>query len=435
MSDFSDYTANNPLPPSQNSQPGFLQKYITGPIKNAFSSGVGQIQQGASQIMSGQGNPIVQGTEGALKIGAGIVGAASSPLAPVINPTIGAGVNALGGAIGSNPSLQKFAMSPAGETTAHVAGDLTNAGTIAGGILGAGETADTVGNIWDKVYNSPTNLKNATIARNAAATEGVNNLNQMSEQVGQYKSDLGTNFKAGAQAIEDSNPNLKLKLSSDQMDALQTLKNNKSFSLPNYLKVGATPEDLSGIHSQGSLTPTQAQDLITQLNKSTFTDKASGLGVDQSKIGLTNEIKDAAKQQFGDEWSKVYSTYAKGANTVDSLHDIVNIKSDATPTDINKSLGSILKLHGTPEGKIILQNAVDEFKNTSGIDLTNPTQAIGKILDSEEVLKNAQKPGFLKQTFNPTYLARLGVRVVALSTIGYLLRTEIGGVVKSISGQ
>lgn len=431
-----------PTPTPETGVKGFIDNDIVNPVKNAFSGGINQIQQGASEI--GQGEGVLPAVGSALKIGAGIVGAASSPLAPVIQPTLGAASNAVSNKISDNPSVQKFAMSPAGQTTAKVAERVSNAGQIAGGIAGAGEVAGAASNIWDKVYNTPSGVDAATTARDTAAQTGVQNLQNMTETVGDYKNDLGTQFKQGAADIEKTNPNLKLNLTPEQLDALNTLKNNKSFALPDYLRpsssnFGNGNIDIAkvgeGNHSGISLSPTQTQDLITQLNKSTFMEKSSGLSVDQSKIGLTNEIKSAANNTFGDQWKNVYSQYAKGAQAVDKISDIVNLDKNATPTDVNKSLNSVLKLSKTPEGKIILQNAVDEFKNASGIDLTNPTQAIGQILDKDTELQKAVKGGLLKQAFNPTYLAHLGIRIAAMSTIGYILRNQITGVVKSIEGQ
>jgi hypothetical protein len=104
-------------------------------ISDAFHGGIDQIKQGASQITSGQGNPIVSGVEGALKVGAGAVGAAFSPLAPLFKP-VEMGINAVANQVGNIPAVQKFAMSPAGQTTSRVAEDLTNAGAVAGGLLG-----------------------------------------------------------------------------------------------------------------------------------------------------------------------------------------------------------------------------------------------------------------------------------------------------------
>lgn len=489
MSDFANYvaTTSNPAQPA----PGFLSKNIGQPIAQAFNSGVDQVKSGFSKASSASSNPSFLGGVGQLFSGtadmiSGVGSAAAAPLAPVLQRPLGAATNAVSNTISNSPTVQRFAMSPAGQTTANIAQGINSASNVVGTVAGGMAVGDSLGNIWSKAYNRPpggalspelsqivdnhltsanqvlgdsetmtamkaqpadvlnhaqTNIADsleaagekdlankvraidtsnmtdpaqlktqidslsapkgklaaATAERNAAATTGVKSLNQMTQQVGGFKNDLGTNFKAGAQAIETSNPEARLNLSNEQLDALQTLKNNKSFNLPDYLKKDYTPEELNDIHTHGALTPTQAQDLITQLNKSTFTEKASGLGVDQTKIGLTNEIKDAAKQAFGPEWSKVYENYSKGINAVNSLNDIVNLDKDATPTDINKSLNSVLKLGKTPEGKIILQNAVNEFKKTSGIDLSDATTAIHQITDKEIALSEAEKGGFVKQ--------------------------------------
>lgn len=114
-------------------------------ISDAFHGGISQIKQGASQITSGQGNPIISGVEGALKIGAGAVGAAFSPLAPVINNTIGRATNFAADKISNSSSVRKFAQTPAGQTTSRVAEDLTNAGAVAGGLLGAEGTLKGAG--------------------------------------------------------------------------------------------------------------------------------------------------------------------------------------------------------------------------------------------------------------------------------------------------
>lgn len=444
MSDFSSYLQSTPNQPTT----GFLAKNVVNPIKSAFSGGINQIEQGASQIGSGQGNPLVSGTEGALKIGAGIVGAVASPLAPVIQRPLGAAINAVGNQVSNIPAVQNFSTTPAGQTTARVAGDLSNAGAIAGGILGADKVGTAVtksqagastvagttdnggggGNIWDKAKGIISGPNKADVAEqnlNNTAAQGVQSATDMANKVGGFKQSLGENFRQGAQDIEDKNPNLSLDLSQDQMSRLNTLKENKSFALPDYLKPNYTPGSLSEIEKGNSISPTQTQDLITQLNKSTFTEKASGLGVDQTKIGLTNEIKQAAQNAFGEDWKNVYSNYSKGVTAVEKLGDIVNLDKDATASDLNKSFGNVLDLAKSPQGKIILQNALNEFKNTSGIDLTNPVENMQKILDAQDALKKAQQPGMMQKIMNPTYLAHLGMRMAIYGTLGTWLRSAM----------
>lgn len=433
MTSLATYAQQNPL---TKQQPGFLTKNVINPIKSAFSSGVNEVKQGYETSKAGaESGNIGQLLGGASHIITGVGGAAAAPAAPVLQRPLGAAVGGVSNAISDNPDVQNFAQSGVGQATANVAGAVAQGAGVVGTVGGAMETIKGTSNIWDKAYNSPSAIDVASQARDSAAQSGVSSLQEMTGQVGDFKNDLGTSFRQGAENIEKTNPDMKLTLSHDQIDALNTLKNNKSFSLPDYLKKtspGFGSSDIADVEKGGiSLTPTQAQDLITQLNKSTFTEKASGLAVDQTKIGLTNEIKAGAKQAFGGEnspWSKVYSDYAKGSQAVEKISDIVNLDKNATPSDVNKSLSSILKLSKSPEGKIILQNAINEFKQTSGIDLTKGTEAISQILDKQEALDAASKPGFIKQVVNPVYLGRAAVRYG-------LIYLGLKGIINAVKGQ
>lgn len=119
-------------------------------VLNAFKSGIDQVKSGFSQIQSMKGNPLTD-IEGGLKIGAGAINTALSPVAPAFEP-IGKGIDALGNKIAENPDVQKFAMSPTGEAVARGAEDIVNTTTIAGTIAGGPKTgkvlktgAETIG--------------------------------------------------------------------------------------------------------------------------------------------------------------------------------------------------------------------------------------------------------------------------------------------------
>lgn len=92
-------------------------------LKNAFKGGVDQFRQGVSQAKSAT-NPL-QTLEAGLQEGAGIVGAAFSPLAPVTK-YVGQGINAVADKVSNSKGVQDFAMSPAGGATARVAQDVSN---------------------------------------------------------------------------------------------------------------------------------------------------------------------------------------------------------------------------------------------------------------------------------------------------------------------
>jgi hypothetical protein len=326
------------------------------------------------------------------------------------------------------------------------AGDIAKGAVIGGatgGALGAAarflpdwfSSLSTGKTATSPVGEAEANLATASKAREAVASKAVDAYNSMVEQTSGFKSALGVNFRTAADELTRTSPDLKLHLSGTQIDALNVLKESKSFALPDYIEKTSNPlgsgsvsadfaaknaDKLSKISDAGSvsLTPSQTQDLITQLNKGTFTAKASGqLAVNQQMIGVTNDIKAAASKAFGESWNKIYSDYAQGINAVQKIDDIVNLDKAATPSDMNKSMNSVLKLGETPEGKVLLRHAIQDYKNVSGVDLTDPVGAIHQIVDKQIALEEAQsgltaaqkdaaKPGLVKQALNPVYMTR-----------------------------
>ncbi len=337
--------------------------------------------------------------------------------------------------------MQKFAESGVGRAAAGATEAIGNTAAIAGAGAGIEGGIDGLGKVNDFVTDHPifqsqaTKVANATGALDTAAQQGVGALQQMNDTVGDFKNDLGTSFRQGAADLETSNPDLKMTLSPEQLDSLNALKASKSFALPDYLNQSKTPyspQTPGEVESPGlQLTPTQSQDLITQLNRSTFSDRSSGLQVDQSKVGLTNEIKEQAKAQFGDQWKKVYDQYSQGISAVDKIHDIVNLDKNATATETQAKLDSILKLGKTPQGKIILQNAVNEFKNVSGYDLTDPIQTVHALLDKQIALETAKKGGFFNQ--NKGYIGRRLVIGGGMSLLG--VYAAANAIRKAVTGQ
>lgn len=114
-------------------------------ISSAFKAGVNQVKEGfaeAGQLgdTTKKQNPLtapLKGFEAVGKIGAGIANAAFSPLAPAIEPTVGAAINYAGDKISNSPTVQKFANSKAGEITSRAAENVGNFNTIAGAVAGS----------------------------------------------------------------------------------------------------------------------------------------------------------------------------------------------------------------------------------------------------------------------------------------------------------
>lgn len=247
--------------------------------------------------------------------------------------------------------------------------------------------------------------------RKIATPQAVQGVKDINTKVGGNLKTLGENFGNDATQLEKSNPNMRLNLTNEQITALNQLKENKNFSLPEKIQQAqdaqaALPQSKFGNikldaktqaefakaqgETQASLSPTEAQDLIKELNRSTFRQNADGsVTKDYQRVGITNEIKNAASQAFGDKWDAIYSKYSQGRGMIDKLDSLVNLDSKATPEDTNKQLEGILKQSKTPEGKLLLEQAVNEYKQSSGVDLHDPIKAIQQIADKQTALDEA----------------------------------------------
>ena len=314
--------------------------------------------------------------------------------------------------------------------------DLANiTGTVAGGMQLADVGTKLYGKLTDSEKITPptpeeqaitetqTNAQQAEAKANIAAearknvaTQAVKATQDINTKVGAYKDSLGEQFTNDAEKLKAANPNLKLNLTNEQVQALNSLKESKNFTLPKNLKSNDNIPDLSkmnpkvaaqlkgklasiGKETSNSLDPVQAQNLIKELNRSTYKQMADGtMQIDQQRIGVTQQIKDAALKAFAPEnmkvktvrpWSDIYAQYSVGRMAIDKIDNLVNLNPKATPDEINSQLQGILKLSNTPEGKILLQQSVNEYAKTSGIDLNEPIKAIQEIADKQTALDDA----------------------------------------------
>jgi len=356
----------------------------------------------------------------------------------------------------------------------------TGKGALAGAAVGVGTASITSLPAWFKnVRNGPigeaegnlskaqttatkaeAGLQTAQNSRAAIAPQAVDAYNTMVENVAGHKSSLGNQFRQAAQELETAQPGTTLHLTSQQLSELNAVRENKSFSLPDFLtsknpsvSIGGDSLDLGrlgpnaqarlqgqlaemGKQTAVELTPTQTQDLITQLNKATFQQAADGsLRVDQRLVNLTNDIKQSASQAFGSKWDNIYSKYAQGIQAVQKLDDIVNLDRTATASDSNKALQSVLKLSNTPEGKTLLKNAIRDYKAVSGIDLTDPIQTIQQIQAHDDALeaahatsKEAQKG--VQRAQNELETAKANKGQGTKNFAKYIARSAIGGAVR-----
>lgn len=131
-------------PPPQTAQGPFGQTYTFDrpsyleQVKTAFKSGIDTANAG---VADAQGGNSLQRGEAALKFGAGVAGAATSFISPVISAALGKLLQTAGEGYGTFLP-QGFADTPTGQTTSRIATDVSNAGTIAGTLAGAKGGAD-----------------------------------------------------------------------------------------------------------------------------------------------------------------------------------------------------------------------------------------------------------------------------------------------------
>lgn len=139
----------------------FIGKNIITPIKNAFIGGVKQTIQSsknvANDIKTGAGPIAIADT---LHAGAGIASALSSPLAPILNPTVGAATTAIADKVGDNPSVQRFANSNVGKATDTVVQSIGDANAIVGTVLGAKEGIEEAPKIVDLAEQAKAGVAN-----------------------------------------------------------------------------------------------------------------------------------------------------------------------------------------------------------------------------------------------------------------------------------
>jgi len=372
----------------------------------------------------------------------GVVGDATGLISKGITGAIGGGVS--GGLMTGGSALQNP------DATAGSVLGATGKGVVAGGLLGAGGAvlpdvaSSTLDNIKESVNKVPevttptpvveklspeqqdlqhnitqskADLEQAQSQADAAAEErkavtpqAVQGVKDINTKVSANLKTLGDQFGSDAAQLEKTNPDLKLNLSTEQVNALNALKENKNFVLPDKIQkaqdvqegLGSKfgnikiPQDVLDKYNAGqqatqvSLSPTEAQDLIKELNRSTFRQAADGtVAKDYQRIGITNEIKAAASKSFGPEWDNIYSKYSQGRGMIDKIDSIANLDPKATPEDLNNQLQGILKQSKTPEGKLLLQQSINEYQKANGVDLKDPISRIQQIADKQTALDDA----------------------------------------------
>lgn len=137
---------------------------IVNATKQQIAGGEAEIAQpfidkGTQQAQGIKETP-AQAALGALKVGSGVASVVSSPFAELFKP-VGAAVDAITNKISDIPAVQNFSQTPAGQATTAVAEPLSEAGNIAGTIVGAEELPKIpakIGSVFDaakEALNNP----------------------------------------------------------------------------------------------------------------------------------------------------------------------------------------------------------------------------------------------------------------------------------------
>ncbi len=373
-----------------------------------------------------------------------------------------AGNTTVGGTLGGAGN----AMSQGGSTGDVVGGAVSGLGTgaLVGGVLGG--ATGLAGNIANKLGGASsydTNLANAEAANTQAGQTAVQGANEASGMIYGAKADAGSAFSEAPKIIEQTDPSLSLDLSNSTAEKLNALKDTKAFSLPDYLRTNSEnygngniditklgEQDTSGIR----LSPTQTQDLITRLNDLQFNSKGDVV-VNQQTQALINDLKGQAQDTFGhvtdpqgnSVWNNAYQKYATTMDAVHAAGDIININRTSggmsNPAELDASIKKVMSLGDTPQGRASIGQFIQEFKNRTGYDLSDPIQAQTKLIDSNKELQDAIKGGFghqLKQAItNPSVLGRrlvyLTSALIGIAAIGTAFRKQLGQIYNNVTGQ
>lgn len=204
-------------------------------VAEAAKAGVAKMGEAITPLPDNAQPSLVESAERGLKVGAGAIETALSPLAPLFSP-IGKLIGYVTNKISDIKGLQDFAMSPAGEITARVAEDVADASTIAGTVAGGLATPKVAGAVRTGVETG--------VSRVGEVVAPV--VEKIVELPSKTKSWVQTPIKANVQTVLKETPVAKFDQYVDI--ARKAAVNNKN----------QTPLEFAG---------TQAQSALDQINR------------------------------------------------------------------------------------------------------------------------------------------------------------------------
>jgi hypothetical protein len=304
----------------------------------------------------------------------------------------GAGLGAAGGQVldMAAPYIGKYAGAIGGKAMDLIPeGVKSTLGALADKIVPDAFTSGTLKDLVNKYAPSVSKLFTSSASAEQGASDALSNFTAGLGKASNLRNTLGQEMADLSGALTEQFPDATINLNTKQVQAIQQAAQKAAISLPDFMDVAGTAtigkDDVTaelGSKLPGlDLTIEQAQQLGTSLNQ------AYEKGYVESVYG---DLRDTVRTQLNDShaglgtvYDQMYETASKGYTALETLDDIFNSKNRSpNASDISNSIGKIQKLSSDPQSQKILQTVLQNFKDTTGVDLTTEANAIdaaGKI--------------------------------------------------------
>ena len=270
-------------------------------VADAAKQGVSQMGSAMSDAQNAKGD-VIKGLEAGAKFGAGAIGTAFSPIAPILNNTVGKVVNGIADKISDIPAVQDFAESPAGQGTARVAEDVGNLSTIAGTAMGAWKVPKVASDIGSTIKGALTETPEQVAAKVSAQQA-----------------------KLEKQAITDTTPAYNKKLIGES--PVTTNVDGKPVTAP---RVQEAPRGISNVGKSRTVTSTQQE-----INAGKELAKVPGYETAKTSLDKYNLIEPAITKE-----AQALESSLKNEGVLRPPNEINKIVKDA----VNKASGDSLLL-------------------------------------------------------------------------------------------